>query len=366
VTRFLAAFAIFCGWLSIPIGAVAGVIVSQFFDIGRVDGGTPPTDVYGVSGIMVFWVYACVTVTTALPLIAAMVAVDPRRPLQIMAAVMGVLGIAMLPSELGRAFGLPIVAGGVCLWIGADLAHRSGDLSESFERVAAAEGGADLAQGTGAGAAGGIATVDRATAAALQPGVPPSLSEPASGASARPPGGIGGSIESGAGGKRRGRGGRPPAAVTRTCPWCSTVVPAADQECPKCGAALALPAADEVAIPGLTEVPPELRRYAADARSGKGRPSILKMIFSDTPVPTAVNVQPPSDPEALRPPSVALRAEMARLDAEIAAGVPPVDPGSAETADTAAAGSTTAASTNEQATAAAPTEPAQTGPEPGT
>jgi hypothetical protein len=323
---------------------------------------------------MVFWVYACVTVTSALPLIAAMVATDPRRPLQIMAAVMGVLGIAMLPSELGRAFGLPIVAGAACLWIGGDLAHRSGDVSGSFERVAEAEGGAALVAGAGARAAGDFGTVDGATVEG--PAAPAAVSEPASGASARPSGGIGDSLEPGAGGKRRGRGGRRPSAEMRTCLWCSTVVPAADPACPNCGAALAVPAAEEVAIPGLTEVPPELRRYAADARSGRRRPSILKMIFSDTPVPTAVNAPPPSDPEALRPPSVALKAEMARLDAEIAAGASPIDPRSGEMADTATAGWTTAASIIEQATAAAPSEPAPSesapsepapsGPEPGT
>jgi hypothetical protein len=44
------------------------------------------------------------------------------------------------------------------------------------------------------------------------------------------------------------------------------------------------------------------------------------MMFSDTPIPTAIDAPPPSDADALRPPSSELRAEMARLDAEIAAG----------------------------------------------
>jgi hypothetical protein len=325
VARFVAALAIFGGWLSIPIGAVAGLIVSEFFGIGHVEGVRPPMDVYGISGIMVFWIYACVTIVTALPLIAAMVASDPRRPLQIMAAAMLVLGVAMLPSELGRAFGLPIVAGAASMWIGADLVHRSGDPTRSFEPVAAtAAGAAPLDESSGSRAAGGDAAAGGSAPATVQSAVTAvdAASEPASAAPARSASATVPPLRPGSTGNRRSRGGRRATAAMRTCPWCSTVVPAADQDCPNCGAALAVPAAEEVAIPGVTEVPPELRRYAADARSGR-RPNILKMIFSDTQIPPAINTQPPSDAEALRPPSDALRAEMARLDAEIAAGGAP-------------------------------------------
>jgi hypothetical protein len=44
------------------------------------------------------------------------------------------------------------------------------------------------------------------------------------------------------------------------------------------------------------------------------------MIFSDPPIAPVANAPEPSDADALRPPSAALKAEMARLDAEIAAG----------------------------------------------
>ena len=85
-------------------------------------------------------------------------------------------------------------------------------------------------------------------------------------------------------------------------------------------------------IPGVTEVSPELRAYAARARSGKKRSSLLKTMFSDTPVPQAIDAPPPSDAAAMRAPSRELRAEMARLDAEIAAGRP--DPGGEDALDT--------------------------------
>ena len=117
---------------------------------------------------------------------------------------------------------------------------------------------------------------------------------------------------------------RPAATADRLCPWCSAAVRASDAVCSNCGATLDTAAADRVAIPGLTELPPALRRYAEDARSGKKkRQSLLKMIFSDAPIPTAVDAPPPSDADALRPPSAAVKAEMARLDTAIAAGATP-------------------------------------------
>ncbi len=122
---------------------------------------------------------------------------------------------------------------------------------------------------------------------------------------------------------RSRRDSRATAAADRVCPWCSAAVQASDTACPDCGAILDAPAADAVAIPGLTEVPSDLRRYAENAHSGKKRPGLLAMIFSDHEIPTAVDAPPPSDANALRPPSAAVRAEMARLDLDIAAGATP-------------------------------------------
>jgi hypothetical protein len=88
-----------------------------------------------------------------------------------------------------------------------------------------------------------------------------------------------------------------------------------------------------MSIPGLTEVPPALRRYAEDAKSGKKRQSLLKMILDDEPIPPAIDAPAPSDEDALRPPSAAVRAEMARFDMDIAAGVAPPPGNDAELHD---------------------------------
>jgi hypothetical protein len=115
----------------------------------------------------------------------------------------------------------------------------------------------------------------------------------------------------------------------RICPWCSTEVPAAAESCPNCKAALTAQEAEQVSIPGVTEVSPELRRYADGAKRGR-KPSLLRMMFSDVPIPTAVDAPEPSDADALRPPSSELKAEMARLDAEIASGA--IAPGTQDAA----------------------------------
>jgi hypothetical protein len=74
-------------------------------------------------------------------------------------------------------------------------------------------------------------------------------------------------------------------------------------------------------LPGLTEVSPELRAYAEQARSGKPKRGLLSIMMSSPSTPVATTPPPATEPEALRPPSSEVRAEMARIDAEIAAGI---------------------------------------------
>lgn len=322
--RFYGAIAIFCGWLSIPIGAAAGMIVSQFFGVGRVEGAGAPVDIYGVPGIIVFWVLASATLVTALPLLMATIAPDPQRQLRVTAKVLAAIGLAFLGSELGRAFGLPLLAGAASLWIGGDLLHEDYLASSS----AAGSDGSYLGASE-PGAAREPAVTSDSAGPATEAGPVATAIQSATGGTLEALSTQTGSSPVVATDGPRPRGRRKTVAAGRVCPWCSSAVSARKVACPSCGATLDASAFDGVSLPGLTEVPPALRRYAEEARSGRRRPNLLKMIFSDTPIPTAIDAPPPSDAAALRPPSAAVRAEMARLDFEIAAGLTPPPPGGA-------------------------------------
>jgi len=82
VQRVFGAIAIFAGWLSIGIGAMAGMAVSQFFGLNHVEGDLPPVDVYGISGELVLWVFVGAAIVMSVPLGAAMFEADPRRHLR--------------------------------------------------------------------------------------------------------------------------------------------------------------------------------------------------------------------------------------------------------------------------------------------
>lgn len=109
------------------------------------------------------------------------------------------------------------------------------------------------------------------------------------------------------------------------CPWCSSVVPAAAERCPACGAALREGAAatgDD--IPGVTQVDPVLR-----LRRRLARPNRLVGWLADVDV----DPSPPIDlstrgtqpggaalegagAASVAPPSDAVRREMQRLELE--------------------------------------------------
>ena len=290
MNRIYGAIAIFAGWLSIGVGAAAGL------------GPLPPLAVYGVSGAVVLWSWVALAVVTAVPAAMAMVAPDPRHPLRLTAVAMVGAAIILAPDPLGSAFGWPLAGGAVCLWIGGEWIHRDALAVET------------------AGPAPEPA--DPIPAASARPGTAPASSDPTAAATVAPePPRRGPSLSSGRG-RRASR--RTPEFDYEVCPWCSAPVPPRADQCPSCHALLDAPAADEIPIPGLTVVPPELRRYEARARQGK-KTSLLSMIFSREPAPRATDAQPPSDPAALLPPSPALKAEMARVDADIAAGLVPLD-----------------------------------------
>lgn len=323
--RLFGAIAILAGWLSIPVGAMAGLIVSQFFGLSHVEGDVAPSAVYGMTGAVVLWVFVAAALVAALPVAVALVAPDPRRQIRMLAAVMVIGGVALFPDDLGRAFGLPLLAGAACMWVGGDLIYL-GSAAASTGRGAGGPDadvhGVDAAAAIDAPAVAAPNAVDPALTgptAPPDPGLPPTTAPSASSEPPRPAT----RPETG-----RGRRGSSTARSSsqRLCPWCSTQVPARAISCPNCQATLDEPAAGDISIPGLTEVPPNLRRYAEDVRTMKKRPSVLSIMFTDSSIPTAIDPPAPSDTAALQPPSQALKAEMARLDAEIASGALPPDP----------------------------------------
>jgi len=341
--RLLGASSIFAGWLTLGLGVATALVVSQLLGLDHKEGALPPVAVYGISGGVVLWIFVGAAMLLAVPMAAAMVAPNPRRTLRPIAIGMGLVGIVLLPDPLGVAFGGPLLPGAVMVWLGAELIVSDTSLPGSVMRSETwpeASGQAEPADAAtlGRGVVIGTAAPDSATSPAdahaaapmLDPArpaaPPPATSGPATIQSIAEPAPEKRGSASRRGSRKKGAG---PMLV---CPWCSTEVPSGTELCPNCHAALEASAAEQVSIPGVTEVAPELRRYAADAIKGKNKPSLLRMMFSDPPVPIAVDAPEPSDAEALRPPSNELKAEMARLDAEIAAGgIAPDSPASAAT-----------------------------------
>jgi hypothetical protein len=292
VHRFFGAFAILAGWLSIPVGAMFGLFVSEFFGLSHIEGAVAPSAVYGISGTVVLWVFVAAGIMAALPVGMAMVAPDPKRQIRLLAVVMAVAGLVLIPDQLGRAYGSPLLVGAACMWVGGDLIRRDtatvplGSSTPSDSRPAA-------------------------TPDPSNPEEPHAPAAPAAAAAAAAP--------SAAARARRGPT-KARSSGPRTCPWCSSRIPAKAVECPNCHATVDEPALDALSIPGLTEVPSNLRSYDEAVRAKKKRPSVLGIMFNDSSIPDVVDAPAPSDAAALRPPSQSVKAEMARLDAEIAAG----------------------------------------------
>ena len=292
--RLFGTVAIFAGWLSVVVGAGLGLVQSQFFGLAHKEGPVPALAVYGIGGNVVLWCFAAAALLLTVPMLAAMVAVDPRRTLTRIAVGMGIAGLALLPDELGRAFGLPLLPGAVCVWYGGQLISQDA-LTGPATHATPEAGPIATSNAAGTSEPGPVPTSN----------VSPERHEPAAAET------------------RRTSAGKPRSRKT-LCPWCSAVVPAGAESCPGCHAVLAEGSAESVAIPGVTEVSPALRDYERKVRIGKSKPNLLRMIFSEEPIPTAIDAPAPSDAGALLPPSSAVKAEMARLDAEIAAGAVPL------------------------------------------
>ena len=284
---------------------MAGLVTSRFLGLSLVEGELPPQAVYGFSTLVVTWTFVAAALLIAVPLASAMFAVRPSRSVNATAIGMAAVGIILLPDELGRAFGIPILAGAAAMAVGGRLLM-----------LEAAANGVDSAAGADAQRSGHAPTWVFDTVDLGNDETP----DPSAASAAGLDSATRDHLEAAPSRRKSARKGAAKPAAEMTCQWCSALVPVDATTCPTCQAPLNEPEIGSMAIPGVTEVSPALRAYAQQAKSGKKRANILKVMFSDTPVPQTIDAPPPSDAAALRPPSPELRAEMARLDAEIAAG----------------------------------------------
>jgi hypothetical protein len=289
--RVFGVLAVFGGWLCILLSAIFGLIATQFLGLNHVEGELPPSGIYGVPAIVVLWIAIGTALLTSVPAAAAMFAADSSRRLYVAAAVMGAAGVALLPDDLGRAYAAALIPGAALLAAGGWFIHGAGAIGA----------GADAPAETGIG-------------------VTEPVTEPATGPATDPV------AQAAAPGRRSARRSAKAPAKSRAttdaeCPWCSAPIATGAERCPSCGAALTSAAElAAVAIPGVTAVAPELREYEAKVSRQKKRPGLLSMVLGESDDRLAAIPGGPLDPVVLRPPSAEVRAEMERLDREIASG----------------------------------------------
>jgi hypothetical protein len=366
LNRIFGAIALFSGWLCICFAAFLGLAGSEFLGLNHTEGPLTPNAVYGISAAVVMWLFVFAAILSSLPLGAAIFEPDPRRRTAITAAAMAAVGVALLPDELGRSFGLPLLPGAALVFYGGRLIYREtiALAAPAMDKLAAggvasARDKAGAADTTGEGeaaAAGEAATAGQAAAAQIAPGEPVAAREASAVVVSAST--IVHSVEHDPSVETATTEEQPAVAQTqagaedaspaasdsdRECPWCSARVPAGASVCPSCQATLDEDPVAALHLPGLTEVSPELRAYAEQVRSGKPKRGLLSIMMSSPSTPVATTPPPATEPEALRPPSSAVRAEMARIDAEIAAGI-------------AASGTETAADSPADSTPPAPDE----------
>jgi hypothetical protein len=95
--------------------------------------------------------------------------------------------------------------------------------------------------------------------------------------------------------------------TNRSCPWCSTPIPSTADACPKCGAIVEGAIAKD--IPGLTVVDPK-------AVFGVPDEGMIPDIVDPTALLRTPLFDAPVSPEALLPPSEAVRIEMRKMELE--------------------------------------------------
>lgn len=297
--RTFGAIAIFAGWLSFVGGAMAGLFSSDLLGLAHNEGIAPPLAVHGISAAVIIWLFIFAAFLASFPLAYAIFAQDPRRRLRVIAVAMTICGLGLAIDPLGRSFGLPLVAGAVCLVIGGELVYRETAASDTpaVASEAYAESHTEVP----------ITTEAYAESHTGAPMTTEAFESPTAV-----------SVETAPKARPRAVAKRGRQASPKTiCPWCSADVPADAQTCPACLATLKEADVVSLSIPGVTEVQPTLRKYLEDSRAGKKKVGVLQTVFGKSDSSAPVSNIAPSDESALRPPSAEIKLEMARLDLEI-------------------------------------------------
>jgi hypothetical protein len=324
LNRIFGAIAVFGGWLCICFGAFLGLAGSEFLGLNHTEGPLAPAAVYGISAAVVLWLFVFAALLSVLPLGTAIFEPDPRRRTAITAVVMAAVGVALLPDELGRSFGLPLLPGALLVFYGGRLIYRETIQLAAEDKDEVRAGLVTTVSDTAGQTAAAGETVAAGKLGTADVAAPTTAAETVA---------AGESAAAGSQPAEAGTEDPSPAASDsdRECPWCSAPVPADASVCPSCNAAMDEdPVAAAMHLPGLTEVSPELRAYAEQVRSGKPKRGLLSIMMSSPSTPVASTPPPTTEPEALRPPSSEVRAEMARINAEIAAGIAASGTASAE------------------------------------
>jgi hypothetical protein len=95
--------------------------------------------------------------------------------------------------------------------------------------------------------------------------------------------------------------------TNRICPWCSTPIPSSADACPKCGALVEGAIATD--IPGIIVVDPKVTLGVPDE-------GILPDIVDPKTLLKVGVYEAPVNPEAILPPSEAVRVEMHKMELE--------------------------------------------------
>jgi len=331
--RTLGATAIFLGWLCLPLSAVAGFAAANLMNVDNRHAGLPPVTVFGFSSDLFMWLVVAAAVLATAPAFVAIFAVDPSRELYVTGAGIAIVAGLLLLDDLGRAYSVVLLPAAACFAAGGWLmagarneppAWASSELLAHLRKPAvspAAQIGLDNWAELGLEDQGGLEPIGPDLGSPASPAAgevaeahAPAVSasdlaeptdprtgtvaaaEPATAALAAP-------LDSGA-------------AIV--CPWCSARIAAAPT-CSECGAILDTERGAE-GVAGVTEVSPELLEYVARTkRKPKRRSVLLQALGVEALRKEAASDAPVSAMEsALRPPSAEVRAEMARIDAEIA------------------------------------------------